>query len=75
MTGHMLSCPVLKQKGGSDGFPLRSSYLQTRAWMWVGGVGGGGEGWGGRQRIVVVGGGHRVRLSVVPIFSAAKDKR
>ena len=42
--------------------------------MWVGGVGGRGEGWGRGQWVVVVGGGHRVRLGVVTIFSAGKDK-
>ena len=40
----------------------------------MGGVGGRGEGWGRGQWVVVVGGGHRVRLSVVTIFSAGKDK-
>ena len=54
---------------------IKLSYLQTGAWMWVGGIGGGGEGGRRGQRIVVVRGGDRVRLSVVPIFSAAKDKR
>ena len=40
----------------------------------MGGVGGRGEGWGRGQWVVVVGGGHRVRLGVVTIFSAGKDK-